>query len=413
MHILLIHQFFLKEGEGGGTRWNEFTRIWRKAGHEITVLAGDRHYLSSEAGTAATAFVRKERNRDGVTIFRCYTPAGYNKDFWRRGWGYLAFLGSGFWAGLRYTRAVDLVIATSPPLLAGIPAWLLSRWKRVPLVFEIRDLWPRSAIELGIVSHPVLIQLARGLEKQLYKRAALLVVLTPAFRQLLIQEQKIPHKKILYIPNSADFGLVSLAGRHFNAVAFRKSLNLHDRFVICYAGAHGVANHLEQVLDAAELLRDTRAVFLLIGDGMQKPSLIRSADRRKLSNVLFIDPVPKPAIFRYILASDAGLAVLKKAAIFKTVYSNKTFDYFACKKPVFVAIDGISRSLIQDADAGAYIIPEAPDDFADKVNHYLSRPELARLQGLNGYRLARNYFDRERLAFRYLANLEKLLPAFR
>ena len=164
-----------------------------------------------------------------------------------------------------------------------------------------------------------------------------------------------------------------------------------------------MANHLVQVLDTAALLRETEVLFLLIGNGMQKKELIAEAQRRNLTNVRFVDSVPKREVFKYILASDMGASVLKKVDTFKTIYSNKTFDYFSCQKPVLLAIDGVSRELVEKADAGIFVEPENPADFAKKIRFYLKNSELIKRQGKNGYRYAREHFDREKLALQYLA----------
>ncbi len=214
-------------------------------------------------------------------------------------------------------------------------------------------------------------------------------------------------EKIIFIPNAADFALSDELLHTFDATRFRREQGLDGHFVIVYVGAHGVANHLIQVLDTAELLRDTNVLFLLIGDGMQKKDLIAEAQRRALANVRFIDSVPKREVFRYILASDMGTSVLKKVDTFKTVYSNKTFDYFSCKKPVLMAIDGVSKALVEEAQAGVYVEPENPSDFAQKIQHYLGHPELLKQQSENGYAYARTHFDREVLARKYLGYLKE------
>jgi glycosyltransferase involved in cell wall biosynthesis len=121
-----------------------------------------------------------------------------------------------------------------------------------------------------------------------------------------------------------------------------------------------------------------------------------------LKNVIFFDPVPKDEVFKYILASDMGASVLKKADAFKTVYSNKTFDYMSCKKPILMAIDGVSRKLVEDAEAGAYVEPENPRDFAEKVRFYMNNIDQVLFQGINGYEYAIENYDREVLAQKYI-----------
>ena len=144
----------------------------------------------------------------------------------------------------------------------------------------------------------------------------------------------------------------------FDTQTFRKNLGFEDKFVITYVGAHGVANHLIQLIEAAEKLSDTEVVFQLIGSGMQKEMLKEEVKKRHLKNVIFVDPVPKEEVFKYILASDMGASVLKKVDTFKTIYSNKTFDYMSCKIPILLAIDGVSRELVETANCGIYVEPE-------------------------------------------------------
>jgi len=193
--------------------------------------------------------------------------------------------------------------------------------------------------------------------------------------------------------------------------AFRKEHELNDKVVITYVGAHGVANHLIQVIDTAEILEKrgiNQVLFMLIGGGMKKEALIKETKSRGLSNIKFVDSIPKAEVFKYICASDYGTSVLKKVDTFKTIYSNKTFDYMACKRPLFMGIDGVSRKLVEDAACGVYVEPENPQDFADKIQSYLEKTEeeLSN-QGDSGYQYAKAHFDRDVLAKKYLDRIVK------
>lgn len=403
MRILLIHQFFLEDNAGGGSRWNEMSRIWIETGHEVTVLAGMVHYMGGESDRYRGSFFHQSTNRDGVHVIRCHVSNHYNSGFLGRLWAYFSFTFSSIWGGIRRAKGTfDVIVVTSPPLFVGITAVVLSWLKRTPFVFEVRDLWPESAIDTGVLTSPLVIKFAYWFEGLVYKKAKLINVLTPAFRDALITKKNVPAEKIIFIPNAADFALSEDLLSIFDAQAFRVEHDLENKFVITYVGAHGVANHLQQVLDTADLLRDTNVFFLLIGGGMKKKDLINSARQRGLTNVRFVDSVPKREVFRYILASDMGTSVLKKVETFKTVYSNKTFDYFSCKKPVLMTIDGVSRELVEAADAGTFVEPENPADFAQKIRLYLRNPDLVKSQGENGYHYARQHFDREKLALQYL-----------
>lgn len=409
MNILLLHQYFLEEDDAGGSRWNEMTKTWSAEGHNITVIAGMMHAngLEKRAEYKGRYFVRKQQG--GVDVQRCHVSEAYNSGFLGRLWGYFSFMFSSLWAGLFKVKGrYDVVIVTSPPLFVGISGYLISFFRRVPMVFEIRDLWPESAIDTGVLTNRWVIRLAYAVESFIYKKAKLINVLTPAFYNTLKDKKGIAESKLIMIPNAADFSLSEEATANFDRELFRKENDLAGYFVITYVGAHGVANHLEQLLDAASLLEDTPVLFLLIGQGMEKARLVEKAREMQLKNLRFLDPVPKREVFHYILASEMGASVLKRVDTFKTVYSNKTFDYFSCRKPILMAIDGVSRELVEDAKAGAYVEPENASEYNRIIREYLSDPERLTQEGENGYHYAKNHFDREILAKKYLNELIKI-----
>jgi glycosyltransferase involved in cell wall biosynthesis len=404
MRILLIHQYFLEEKDPGGSRWNEFTKNWTEQGHEITVLAGMMHYNGSEKLPEYKGLHFKRKQQGKVEVWRCHVSESYNKNFAGRLWGYFSFMFSSLWAGLKKIKGrYDFVIITSPPLFVGFSGYVISRVKRIPFIFEVRDLWPESAIDTGVLKNKFIIKLAYKFEAFIYKKAALINVLTPAFYQTLKSVKTVSENKLIYIPNAADFSLSEALLNNFDREAFRKEHTLDGKFIITYVGAHGVANHLQQVLEAGKTLEDTNVLFLLIGDGMEKKSLIQLAEEMKVKNVRFINSVPKQEVFKYILASEMGASVLKKVDTFKTVYSNKTFDYMSCKKPILMAIDGVSRQLVEDAQCGSYVEPENISEFNRIIREYLNNPERLQKEGENGYKYAKNNFDRSVLAERYLS----------
>ncbi len=410
MNILLIHQYFLEENDPGGSRWNEFTRVWTEQGHTVTVLGGMMHYNGKEkiAEYKGRHFVKKQQGN--VTVWRCHVSEAYNKHFIGRLWGYFSFMFSSLYAGLFKAKGkFDVVIVTSPPLFVGASGYLISRLRGMPFVFEVRDLWPESAIDTGVLTNKLVIKLAYWVEGFIYKRAKLINVLTPAFYAALRDKKRIPESKLIQISNAADFSLSEKLLREFDRTAFRKEHDLTGRFVITYVGAHGVANHLEQLLDAGDALADTNVLFLLIGQGMEKDRLMKLAEKRKVNNVRFLDAVPKAEVFRYILATEMGASVLKKVDTFKTVYSNKTFDYMSCKKPILMAIDGVSRELVEAAGAGCYVEPENASEYDRVIRGYLDDPQRLEREGENGYRYAKENFDREVLAKKYVDYISKIV----
>lgn len=410
MHILLIHQYFLEDNAAGGSRWNEMARVWVREGHAVTVIAGEVNYMQKAAAGMGRGYFEIHKNEDGVKVIRCKGGRYYHRGFSGRIFSYISFACMATYAGLRFARSkYDCIVVTSPPLFIGIPGLLLTKCKGSPLVLEIRDLWPESAIGMGVLKNKWLISLSYGFEKYLYRKARLINVLTPAFRERLICDKRVAPGKIVMIPNAADFRLSERALHSVCTSATRRELGLEGKFVIIYVGAHGVANDLMQLVEAATLLRGTDAHFLLIGDGMQKKMLMEEAHCRQLTNISFLAPVSKERIFDYILMADIGVAVLKRADIFKTIYSNKTFDYLSCKKPVLMAIDGVSRDLIERAGAGMFAEPGAPADLVLKIRAYMHDRTLLDKHGASGYQFVRTYFDREKLAKKYLECIESQL----
>lgn len=413
MRILLVHQYFLEKDDGGGSRFNEMTRVWEEQGHDITVLAGMVHYSTGKKRYIYKGkFILKDQYSKKITVLRCHVSEAYNVNFLGRLWAYFSFVFSSIYAGLfKAEGKFDVIVVTSPPLFVGITAYLLSRIKKMPLVFEVRDLWPESAIDTGVLKNKTIIKLAYWFEAFIYRKAQLINVLTPAFRDKLVNEKGVPADKVIFIPNAADFSISDkILNSDFDRESFRKENGLDGKTVITYVGAHGVANHLIQVIDTAEIMQGKNNVlFQLIGSGMQKDMLKEEVTKRNLTNVKFVDPVPKTEVFKYILASDYGTSVLKKVDTFKTIYSNKTFDYMACKRPIFMVIDGVSRKLVEDAKCGVFVEPENPIGFAKQIelSENKNKNELIE-QGESGYRYAKEHFDRDALAIKYLTNLKRM-----
>ncbi len=401
----------MEPNDGGGSRFNEMAKQWSESDHDITVLAGMMHANGSKKIPEYKGKFILKKKHDKVNVIRCHVSETYNSGFLGRLWGYFSFVFSSIWAGLFSTKGkYDVILVTSPPLFVGITAYVLSIFKRTPFVFEVRDLWPESAIDTGVVTNKLIIKFAFWFEAFIYKKAKLINVLTPAFRDTLIHKKGIPKDKVIFIPNAADFTLADeVSNSDFNPQEFRDELGWRDKLVITYVGAHGVANHLIQVIETAELIKEKlpHVLFVLIGGGMQKEMLMREAKKRNCSNVQFFDPVPKKDVFKYIMASDYGASVLKKVDTFKTIYSNKTFDYMSCKKPIMLVIDGVSRELVEAAKCGIYIEPEDPQDWANKIESLknISAEETSEM-GVNGYKYAQLHFDRMKLGEQYINHIE-------
>lgn len=401
MHILIVHQYFLGKKDAGGSRWNQFSKFWSQQGHQITVLAGNVHYATGKKPQEYKGkFIVQEKEDENIDVFRCYVSDSYNKSFLGRFWAYISFCVSTVWAGLFKVKDVDVILCTSPPLTVGLTGWFLSKVKGRPMVFEVRDLWPESAIDTGVLTNKWLVKLSYWLEKKSYKSSSWINVLTPAFEQALIEKKNINPERISMIPNGADLDIFR-PGDLNNWV--REKHNLQDKFVVTYVGAHGRANALLQLVEAAEAMKDHDDIrIMLVGGGMEKPMLIEEARKRGLNNIVFVDAVPKEVIVDYVAASNVCTAVLKKVDTFKTVYPNKVFDYMSAKRPIILAIDGVARKLLDDAKAGIYVEPENTLNFVNAVFQLKNSPELCHQYGEDGFHYVQANFDRKILADKYL-----------
>ena len=410
MKILVVYQYYLLPGCPGFSRYNEFARLWSLAGHEVTVIAGTVDYASGKA-PARYAWRWTTRERDGkTTVWRCHVPQTYGKGTLGRMWAFFGFTLSACTAALRCGPA-DVVIASSPPLLVAFPAWLAARLRRARYVFEVRDLHPESAVTTGVLRPDALLtRLLYAIERWAYRSADRVNVLTPAFREDLVKRGVAPEGKIILVPNGADLDLFS-PGPRDNAL--RRALGWGDRFVVMYAGAHGRANALGQLLDAAERLRDRPDILIAtVGDGPERARHEQAARARGLDNLLFCGPQPKARMAEVVNASDVGMAVLQDNPTFRTVYPNKIFDYMACARPVLLAIDGAARRLVCDeAHAGVFAPPENGSALAEAIRLLADDPAACAAMGRNGREWVVANASRSALSTRYLEALSALVAA--
>ena len=409
MKILIVHQYYLAPGQPGGSRFNEFARLWKARGHDVTVIAGTVNYVTGERVPRSGRGWVLKGDEEGIHVWRCHVPASYKRSYLGRMWAFFWFTAAACWAAIRVRRP-DVVIATSPPLTATITGFVAARmrWRPVPWVFEVRDLWPESAITCGVLSERSLVTGGLyQLERFACRQADRVNVLTPAFAENLTKRGLVEDERVIFVPNGADVETFRPASRDNEA---RREFGWGDRFVALYAGAHGRANALHQLLDAAEHLRArTDILIALVGDGPERVWLEAEALTRKLSNLQFIRAVPKDRTAEVIAAADAGLAVLQNNPTFRTVYPNKVFDYMACGRPTVLAIDGAARRLVCDeARAGLFAEPENGQAIGDAIATLADSPVEARALGGNGRKWVVANAARPALADKYLRALEEL-----
>jgi glycosyltransferase involved in cell wall biosynthesis len=401
MHILLIHQAFAALDEPGGTRHHELSRYLAAQGNQVTIIASPVSYLTGDAKIHKT---RLDLFDGGgrVRILRAYTYRALHRSFVHRMFSFLSFMVSSFVKGLG-VKDVDLVWGTSPPIFQGLSAWLLARMKRVPFLFEVRDLWPSFAVQVGVLRQPLLIHLSEWLESFLYRHADTVMVNSPGF---------IPHIearrgcRVVLVPNGTDPGMFDPGG---DGAEFRREHNLGDKFIVLYAGAHGMSNDLGVLLASARILVHRKdIIFLLLGDGKEKPSLVDQAKELNLLNVRFLPPLEKNRMSYAFAGVDACIAILKPIPLYATVYPNKVFDYMAAGRPVILAIDGVIRQVVEEAESGIFVEPGHPAALAEAVLNLAGDPQKARWMGQNGRRYVETHFDRAKIAADLTSIMEQM-----
>jgi glycosyltransferase involved in cell wall biosynthesis len=311
-------------------------------------------------------------------------------------------------SGLGVARP-DVVIGTSPQLLVALAGWWLAWCKRVPFVFEVRDLWPESLAAVGAGGEGSVLHRTLGaIAGFLYRRSDHIVVVTPAFKDHLIQHWDVPTEKISIVENGVETDL-------FRPCAPEKVRGTEDRFLICYMGTMGMAHGLETLIAAAEHLQRAlpKAMFLLIGEGAEKERIEQLASARDLSNICFLGQQARESIPAYIAGADVCLVMLKKTELFKTVIPTKLLEYMSCEKPVIVAVDGQARKIVEEAGAGIFVEPEDSNALAEAIRVLASDPERRRRMGISGRQYIVSRLSRERTAHSYISVLQNLKPVRR
>jgi glycosyltransferase involved in cell wall biosynthesis len=287
-----------------------------------------------------------------------------------------------------------VILVESPPLFDAIGGRLLARMKRCPYVFIVADIWPESAIQLGMLRNRLLIRLSEWLEWSTYRRARAVWAVTAGIRQTLVQ-RGLPEKKVFLLPNGVD----TEKFQPLSKAQARAELGWEAGFILLYAGTIGLAQGLGSVLDAAEQLRnypDIRVVF--VGEGATKAELVAEARRRNLTNVTFLSSQPHDRMPLILAASDACLVALRKLPLFEGALPSKLYEVMACARPIVLAVAGEARQLIvEQAGAALYVEPESASALAQAVLQLREQPELARQLGQRGRAFVTAHFDRNHL----------------
>lgn len=401
MHVAYIHQHFATPRQADGTRSYEFARALLAAKHRVTMIAGG-HKLTADDHNTNQRVIAKEI--DGITVK--YIAIDYDNAMgsWQRWRAFTQF--ASIARDLAVEARPDIVFATSTPLTVSKPGRLAARKLSVPFVFEVRDVWPQLLIDMGVLTNPLAKWLMRRMELKAYRAADRIVILAPGMRDHIVASG-IRADKLMFIPNSCDLELFKPDLPRPEGIQFPRS----GEFTLLFSGAHGRANGLDAVLDAAAELKRRGASgirFLFVGAGGMKPRLTQRVASEGLADLVTMhDPVKKPVLAQLMAHVDVGMQILANVPSFYNGTSpNKFFDYISAGRPVLNNYPGWLSELIRANNCGRTVSPDDPIAFANVVLWMRDHPHELKTMGTNARALAEREFSRAVMADRFVKLLE-------
>ena len=402
VHVLFLTDNFPPEVNAPASRTFEHCREWVKAGHRVTVITCAPNFPKGKVFDGYRNKLWQRETMEGIEVVRVWSYITANEGFVRRILDYQSYMVSAIIASL-FVRKVDVIVGTSPQFFTACAAYVASRLKFRPYIFELRDLWPETIKAVGAMKNARAIELLEKLELFLYRKSAKVISVTKSFKKNLIS-RGIDGSKIEIVTNGVDISQFTPRPKD---EALTRQLGLEGKFVAGYIGTHGLCHGLETLVTAAERLRGTGIVFLFLGDGARKQFLRDMAAEKKLDNVVFIDSVPKAEVPRYWSILDVSVIHLQKAELFTTVIPSKLFESMGMGLPVLHGVEGESADIVRDEHAGIPFEPENVDELVAALRRLKDNPaELEQFKAscLKG---AQNY-DRTNLALKMMRILESV-----
>lgn len=396
MHILFLTDNFPPEVNAPATRTYEHCTEWIKSGHKVTVITCAPNFPHGKVFKGYRNALYTKEHYSGIDIIRVWSFIARNQGTLYRILDYLSFMLSAIMASF-FIRNIDIIIGTSPQFFTVCATSVISKIRRRPWIFELRDFWPDSIVAVGAMRESLIIQFLRKIEKWLYLSATHLVVVTRSFQDELIS-RGIDPGKISIITNGVSFDGLFNSQRN---ISLREELNLSGKFVVGYIGTHGLAHSLETILAAADAIRHSQygqnVVFIFLGDGAEKNKLITRASELNLKNVIFLDTVPRELISDYWSILDVTIIHLRKNALFNQVIPSKLFEAMAMGIPILHGVPGESTDIVLANKVGEEFTPEDHQSLCEAIIRMKSDAHLRMIYSENGRRVALQ-FERSRLA---------------
>ncbi len=395
MRIIFLTQYFPPEVGAPQNRLFELALHLQRLGAEVIVMTAMPNYPDMKVKPAYRGkFIVKE-DIQGIKVIRSWIFVKKSSAVSVRLLNYFSFVFSSFIIGLFKLPKADYLLCESPPLFLGISANILRKAKKAKLIFNVSDLWPESAVKLGLVKNKFFINLSERLEMRMYKRSSIITGQT----QHIVQDitSRIPGKVMHWLPNGVD---PDLYHKTYDD-RWRSKHGIRDTdFLLMYAGILGHAQGLEIILKAADALRDEKNIkFLIVGNGPEKKRLHDLYSKLRLDNLSFLDTQPKSEMPEIIAASDASIIPLKKLDLFKGAIPSKIFENLIMQKPVLLGVEGEAKKLfIDEGNAGIAFEPENVEQLCDGIVQLYENKSLRDQLGNNAYDYVSKNFNRKTIA---------------
>jgi len=377
MHVLLITQYFPPEIGAAATRWGDYVQILIKKGHRVTVLCEMPNYpLGTYFPGYKRQWVKQEKVSPNLTIIRSFAWANNRNSAIKKLGHYLVFMFSGLLTAFRL-KNYHVLIVSSPPLFVGVIGAIISKIKSIYFFLDIRDLWPESVMALGEVRSKWVFNMGKKLESFIYKSTNGYILTVPGFQKHFTNHY--PEQL-----NKPMINLINGVSNTFFDLAKKYDRIPGKRFAVLYSGNMGLAQGLESVIEAADILQKYPIDFKFVGSGVKQKALKTKADKLGLKNVVFLPVQKKEELIKLIKKASVCLVPLKNNPLFKNAIPSKMFEYMACGRPVIVSISGEVTEIIKKAKSGLISSPEDANSIADSILYYYNNRGKIIEQGRNG-----------------------------
>jgi glycosyltransferase involved in cell wall biosynthesis len=406
LNILFITQYFPPEVGAAQTRICELATRLQQMGHCVSVLTTFPSYPSGVVPKEWRGKAFWRGSEGALRVYRVWSYPAPNRGFLKRIVSQATFALASAIGGL-FIPACDAIIVESPPLFDGFPGLFLSLCKRAPYLFNVSDLWPESAVQMGALRNRFLIWVSKRIELLFYRRAAAVLAMTAGIRDKITADGITP-SRVMLLRNSVNCELFHPG---VDGSSLRREIGLPERgFIVLYAGTFGMAQGLTTVLESAALLQESKnqeIYFVLAGDGAEVDLLKAKARALNLSNVRFVAPLPKMRIPELLSLAGCIVVPLRKLELFRGALPTKMFEAMACAKPVILGIEGEAEALLREAQAGCCVAPENSGALGDAILRLMADEKGRQRMGQNG----RDYVTRHFSPQARVKQLSELLEA--